>query len=188
MRKWCWSSTSPMPHSLQTLSMYIGDAGAAPTYIPLLLVVGTPVLNCLLLSYTYCEITVRVCMCVCVCVRVRVCVCVPVAEATRSLEKTAISGGLHILCRWKELYAYEFSISSPSAAGATFSAAILLPRWTSTRPYHPTTTPPGFSRAGSRTSPPLQPLVARGPVDLACLDSLFYGHGAQLPLTPGFSG
>ena len=33
------------------------------------------------------------------------------AEATRSLEKTAISGGftrkLRIFCRWKELYAYE---------------------------------------------------------------------------------
>ena len=66
----------------------------------------------------------RVCVCVCVCVCVSLCVCVCVCvsvcvcrhqdgdmEATRSLEKTAISGGfmqkLRIFCRWKELYAYE---------------------------------------------------------------------------------
>ena len=59
--------------------------------------------------------------------------------------------------------------SSPSATGAAFVVgptpipsrpAILLPRWTSARPHHPTTTPPGDSRAGSRTGPPLQSLVA----------------------------
>ena len=59
--------------------------------------------------------------------------------------------------------------SSPSAKGAAFVVdptpipsrpAILLPRWTSTRPHHPTTTPPGVPRAGSRTGPPLQSLVA----------------------------
>ena len=59
--------------------------------------------------------------------------------------------------------------SSPSATGAAFVVgptpipsrpAILLPRWTSTRPHHPTTTPPGVPRAGSRTGPPLQSLVA----------------------------
>ena len=50
-----------------------------------------------------CVCTVSVCVCVCVCVRD--------AEATRSLEKTPILGGftrkLRIICRWKELYAYE---------------------------------------------------------------------------------
>ena len=59
--------------------------------------------------------------------------------------------------------------SSPSAADAAFvvdltpvpsSPAVLLPCWIFTRPYHPTTTHPGVSRAGSRTGPPLQPLVA----------------------------
>ena len=59
--------------------------------------------------------------------------------------------------------------SSPSATGAAFVVsptpipsrpAILLPRWTSTRPHHPTTTPPGVPRAGSQTGPPLQSLVA----------------------------
>ena len=55
--------------------------------------------------------------------------------------------------------------SSPSATGAAFVVgptpipsrpAFLLPRWTSARPHHRTTTPPGDSRAGSRTGPPLQ--------------------------------
>ena len=42
----------------------------------------------------------------------------------------------------------------------------------------------GVSRAGSQTGLPLQWL--RRPVNLARLDGLFYGHGAQLPLTLGF--
>ena len=59
--------------------------------------------------------------------------------------------------------------NSPSVKGAAFvmgptpvpsSPAYLLPRSTSTRPYHPTTPPPGIPRAGSRTGPPLQLLVA----------------------------
>ena len=33
-------------------------------------------------------------------------------------------------------------------------------RWTSTRPHHPTTTPPGVPRSGSLTGLPLQSLVA----------------------------
>ena len=59
----------------------------------------------------YWSVCVCVCVCLCVCVCVCVCVCDGDAEATRLLEKTAISGEfmwkLRIFCRWKELYAYE---------------------------------------------------------------------------------
>ena len=59
-------------------------------------------------------------------------------------------------------------------------------------PSIPITTPPP-PRAGSRTDPPLLvlPLVATVICQLTwctSIDGLFYGHGAQLPLTPGFSG
>ena len=121
---------------------------------------------------------VWLCMwCVCVCV----CVCDVIKMATQrprgrwrrqqfrgdSRESCAFSavGGSCTRTRRSQSQRY----SSPSATGAAFVVgptpipsrpAILLPRWTSARPHHPTTTPPGDSRAGSRTGPPLQSLVA----------------------------
>ena len=111
------------------------------------------------------------CVCVCVCRHKDGDV-----EAMRLLEKTAISGGFTRKLRisadgrscTRTRHTQSQRYSSPSATGAAFvvdptpipsKPAILLPRWTSTRPHHPTTTPPGVPRAGSRTGPPLQSLV-----------------------------
>ena len=79
---------------------------------------------------------------------------------------------------------------------------MLLLCWTSTHPYHLTTTHPGVTQAGSRTSPPLQPLVAtvtgrpgapRWPVlrlwRPAATHSRVYGVGLASPsLCPQFLG
>ena len=118
-----------------------------------------------------------VCMCMCV----SVCVCDVIKMATQrprgrwrrqqfrgdSRKSCAFSAVGGSCTRTRRTQSQRYS--SPLATGAAFVVgptpipsrpAILLPRWTSARPHHPTTTPPGDSRAGSRTGPPLQSLVA----------------------------
>ena len=123
---------------------------------------------------------VCVCVYVCTCARARVCVCVLSSRWRRGGHEVAGEdsnfGGIHAkvahFCRWKELYAYEPhaepAMQLPISDGCRFcrgsdpntiKTSNSLPRWTSTRPHHPTTTPPGVPRAGSQTGPPLQSLV-----------------------------
>ena len=117
-------------------------------------------------------------LCVCVCV----CVCDVTKMATRRprgrWRRQQFRGDSRRSCAFpadgrsctRTRHTQSQRYSSPSATGAAFvvgptpiatiKTSNSLPRWTSIRPYHPTTTPPGVSRAGSQTGLPLQPLVA----------------------------
>ena len=111
------------------------------------------------------------CVCVCVCDVIKMAKWRPRGRWRRQLfrgdsrESCVFSADGRSCTRTRHTERY----SSPSATGAAFVVgptpipsrpAFLLPRWTSTRPHHPTTTPPEVPRAGSRTGPPLQSLVA----------------------------
>ena len=105
------------------------------------------------------------CVCVCVCDIIKMAKQRPLGRWRRqqfrgdSRESCAFSADGRSCTRTRHTQSQRYS--SPSATGAAFVVgptpipsrpAILLPRWTSTRPHHPTTTPPGVPRAGSRVS------------------------------------
>ena len=113
------------------------------------------------------------CVCVCVCDVIKMAKRRPRDHWRRqqfrgdSHESCAFSADGRSCTRTRHTQSQQYS--SPSATGAAFVVgltpiptrpAFLLPRWTSTRPHHPTTTSPGVPQAGSQPGPPLQSLVA----------------------------